>query len=88
MSTQIWKYFLPVEDKFTIEMPFGAKILHVDKQGIGGGHIWVKVESRNSVEVREFRTIGTGHPIKEKRLQYLGTYQMNQFVWHIFEKTK
>ena len=87
---QIWKYSLPVQDEFVIEMMVGAKILCVQSQQ-GVGQIWAVVTEHTGEEIRTFKTIGTGHDIEDAELammEYIGTYQSGQYAWHIFEKTK
>ena len=85
---RIYKYTIPVEDSFPLELPQGAKILTVQEQH-GKPQIWALVDPENPTETREFCVVGTGHPIDEDEvtLDYIGTFQLfgGNFVGHLFE---
>lgn len=85
----IYKYEVPVEDRFTLSMPFGADVLTVQvDQKTDKPCIWVTVETFNSNEERVFKFVGTGHPfIEEAGQSYVGTIQLMNggFVGHLFE---
>lgn len=82
----IWKYELPYEDNFSIQMPKAAKILDVQVQ-----HekpcIWALVDDYADTETRTFFLFGTGHPVKPFNVKYIGTFQMKggALVYHLFE---
>jgi hypothetical protein len=82
----IWKYELPVDDACEIRMPEGATVLCVQVQ-FGRPHIWALVNSGHTLVPRQFRTVGTGHPLPEKLGVYVGTYQVSggNLVFHVFE---
>lgn len=81
----IWKFPLPrYGDDFTLEMPTGAIIRHLDTQE-GQPTIWAEVD--NLVEAREARRfviVGTGHTLPGSYI-YLGSWQHRGFVWHLGE---
>ena len=85
MNTIIWKYDLEVTDYQKFEIPKLAQILTVQVQD-GKVRIWCLVDPEEGLTFREFRTAGTGHPIKEQGWVYLGTYQLNggNFIGHVF----
>ncbi len=84
----VFKYTIPMEDYFSLDLPEGAKILTVQEQH-GGAQIWALVNPDNPTETRNFRLAGTGHPIKESpdTLNYVGTFQLagGSFIGHVFE---
>jgi|TARA_Y100000034_G_scaffold69923_1_gene84401 hypothetical protein len=85
----IWKFELPMDDYFNIQMPKDAKILCVQAQ-YEKPYLWALVNSNAEKETRYFRMSGTGHLISEKfgeNMIYIGTFQLvsGQFVGHIFE---
>ncbi|KKL56065.1 hypothetical protein LCGC14_2249180 [marine sediment metagenome] len=82
----IWKYNIPVEGYYSIEMPFGAEILSFQLQ-YGLPTIWVLVEPTSEKVERRFRLVGTGHYIEESGLKYIGTIKMlnDKLVYHLFE---
>lgn len=80
----IYKYQLKTTDQQTITMPVGSEILSLQIQ-FGNPCIWVKVDTDNEVRYRTFVTFGTGHPLPENDLEFIGTYQTGQFVFHVFE---
>lgn len=94
----IWKYPAPEGDWFRLEVPRGAVILSIQTQG-RQGVIWMLVDPDVEKETREFVTIGTGrrfvafvqgdHLIYESgKLHYLGTFQIDPLVWHLFENLR
>lgn len=85
---QIWKYTLSVSDHPFITMPKGAKVLSVDVQH-GDVQVWVLVDPEAPKELRGFRVAGTGQPLEEKieSMRFIGTVQIGDLVWHIFEES-
>jgi len=83
----IWKYSIPITDHFEIDMPKGATILYFGVQN-DTPQIWVLIDSSATTEKRKFRLAGTGHPIEEVELKYVGTVLMlaDRLVWHLFER--
>ncbi len=99
---KIYKYPLEIKDVQTIEMPTESKILSVGVQSENGGFlddiifneqpvIWVLVDLENyntpKTTIRTIHIIGTGNPIPEIQLKFIGTVQMSKgLVWHVFEQ--
>ncbi|MGH9522211.1 MAG: DUF7352 domain-containing protein [Terriglobales bacterium] len=83
----IWKYVVKVEDRFEIEMPRGAELLNVQVQH-GIPVMWAVVVPGRQVEKRTFRIVGTGHILAQSdaEFDYLGTFQLGDFVGHVFEE--
>lgn len=86
----IYKYPMPEEDE-GIMMPEGAKILCLQMQA-GYPHIWAIVDDEAPKIRRQFLTIGTGWDLSIDNgypdiftLPYIGTWQSNGLVWHVFE---
>ncbi len=81
----IWKYMVGADD-FSVEMPKGARVLDVQLQG-ELVQMWALVDPDAEVVTRNFVTYGTGHPITNPdELLYIGTFQVNWLVFHLFEK--
>ena len=83
----VWKYEITADDYITLRLPVGAKILSVQEQH-GKPCMWCLVNDKETVhETRIFRFAGTGHPIKDKHTNYIGTFQLfdGSFIGHIFE---
>jgi len=85
----IYKWTIPIEDHFTLELPKNAKILTVQTQR-GTPQLWAMVDSETEKEKRYFRLAGTGHPLGDDYLgiiNYIGTFQMGNgaLVFHLFE---
>ena len=85
----VFKYCIPIDDEFTLEMPMDAEILAFQVQ-----HevpcIWAKVDTRRQSETISFKMFGTGHPMEDTdTLKYIGTAQMSggSLVWHLFKVT-
>jgi hypothetical protein len=87
----IYKYPLEMEDEQTLSLPMGAKILSVQTQR-ETPCIWALVDIGSNLpfQDRVFILRGTGHPINESSLLYIGTFQLEngEFIFHLFEKIK
>jgi hypothetical protein len=88
---KIFKYKIPLKDKFIIDLPQDAEILTVQIQ-FGGPHMWAIVNANpaHPTETRVFTLIGTGHSIKPRSSEiyiYINTFQFNEdrLVFHLFE---
>lgn len=88
----IWKYPLglpiwPVG--WTLRMPEGAHILHVDVQG-ETPTIWADVDTEARPELRRFDVFGTGYPVRYQAGtpgKYIGSGMSDSgFVWHVYER--
>ena len=86
MRKTIWKYDVPIEDYFEINMPKDAQILTIQTQN-GEPKLWALVNPDNATEKRIFRHSGTGHPITDNNMDYIGTYQLHggELIFHVFE---
>jgi hypothetical protein len=87
----IWKYQLPIEDEFELNMPEGATPLAIQTQlHTDCPCLWALVDPNLPKVKREFRTFGTGYPLPDSVYikKYIGTYQVNNghLVFHVFEK--
>ena len=83
----VWKYKIPTDDVFVLDLPIGAKPLSVQVQN-DDPILWCLVDDRQMVnEKRRFRLAGTGHSISENNLAFIGTFQLfgGSFVGHLFE---
>jgi hypothetical protein len=83
MTYEIWKFPLGNGMAQDIAMPMHAEILTVQVQD---GHVclWAKVNPENVLRPKRIHVVGTGNPMPDGALCYLGTVQQNIFVWHIF----
>lgn len=81
---EIWKFELAPEQ--TIFMPKGAKILCVQTQ-FNRPVLWAEVNTKNSVEARNFRAYATGQTLPDNHGDYIGTFQIegDSLVFHIYE---
>jgi len=82
---KIWKYELRVDDRLTVIMPRGARILSVGVQG-KTICLWAMVNPETAEqELRIIAIYGTGNPLPEDPGTFIGTVQTPPFVWHVFE---
>lgn len=80
----IWKYNLLRLGDQQIEMPKGAKPLSVAMQD-GRLVLWSEVDTEQyTTELVTVYIIGTGNPMPERPLRFIGTAQDGLLVWHIF----
>lgn len=85
---RIYKYPIPVTDESTLELPEDAEILTFQAQD-GKPYIWALVDPTRQLEIVSFRLFGTGHPVENAdTLEYVGTIQIEPFVWHLFKSYK
>jgi hypothetical protein len=82
MSDTIWKYPFGLADTFSLSMPEGAEVLHVDVQQ-PTPCMWVRVDPSASMQTRTFHVVGTGTPIPPGA-EHLGTWLQPPYVWHLF----
>ena len=80
---KILKYQLLGFDNI-IEMPEGAKVLSVQLRG-NGIYLWVITDPDNKKAKRKFLLVGTGQKFSSDNLEFIGTVQVESFVWHVFE---
>ena len=84
----IWKFSVPnpSQDIFHIAMPENAKILSYQYQD-GSWVVWALVDPNAGMVQRKFVHIGTGWKFENllEKCQYIGTTQVDGFVWHLFE---
>lgn len=87
MNKQIWKYIIgPGKDP--ILMPEGAEILTVQTQN-ENACIWALVDPGAPKTERYFDTYSTGYEIPCDMgidRKYIGTFQMESLVFHVFER--
>ena len=86
----IWKYHIPMEDRFTMELPKDSMILDIQVQ-FDKPTMWVLVDTDADLEERYFKVLGTGFEFETvEELTHIGTIQMSAgvLVWHIFESYK
>lgn len=84
---QVWKYRITPEDNQSIHLPVGAEVLSVQTQN-GSPELWCLCNPKETnYETRHFRLAGTGHPIEEANLVFIGTFQLDEgsLVFHLFE---
>ncbi len=88
MTTKIFKYPLIMpSDRIQIQMPKNAKVLSVQIQD-GRPRLWAIVDDTEPLEEKSFSVFGTGHPLPDNLGNFVGTFQMGTFVWHLFEAAK
>jgi len=78
----IHKYQIHIADHQTVSMPTGATLLTVQMQH-GQPCLWAEVDTSRPEEYVPISMCGTGHPIPAGR--YIGTVQLDGFVWHYFD---
>jgi hypothetical protein len=81
----IHKYPLELaEERVVISMPAGAQVLRVAAQH-GRPCIWAVVNTEAPMVEREFRVAGTGRELPGYPGEYVGTCDIGEYVWHVFE---
>ena len=79
----VFKYPLSTNREFTIELPLGARLLHIGLQE-NMPTLWAEVDKNSSLERRTFFCIGTGYDIPDNA-SYVGTIeQSGYYMWHYY----
>jgi hypothetical protein len=86
----VYKYRLLPGTPSVLEVPVGAIFRYLGSQD-SGPVLWFEVDTSAPSEQREFFVYGTGHPISESDLVYLGSVQafdpfLSELVWHVYER--
>ena len=85
---EVWKFPIPIQDEFELEMPRLAQILCVQVQR-DQPCIWALVDPQERPHQTFFRLAGTGQLIEgsEDDYIYVGTFQLQggSLVFHLFE---
>ena len=84
---RIWKYNLQPSKRHVLYMPRGAQILGVQLQN-GEPVIWALVDPDQDLEERALYLAWTGEALPQDKLSYIGTFQADTTVWHLFERTQ
>ena len=84
MAKIIYKYNIPMESEFEIELPTHRKILSFQVQN-NLPQLWALVDPDTPKERVAFHLFGTGILIQEWIGNYIGTIQLHGYVWHLFE---
>jgi hypothetical protein len=87
---RIFKYALDLAPSFAVPMPEGAVVLSVQAQN-GAPYVWALVDDTAPAKSKFFIWFGTGHPIEKRLLgdlNFIGTVQLNEFVFHLFERIR
>lgn len=89
----IWKYPVPITDRFTLQIPGGYSFLDVQVQRDGydneGAMLWALVDPEKPKEAVDFVLVGTGRSYPDEddgSFWHVGTFQMRggALVWHLF----
>ena len=79
----IFKY--PLDTRYSLLIPKDAEVLTVQVQN-GHPYIWALIDTDKPEEYRTFYLYATGAPIDTgSKNTYIGTYQSDGYVWHLFE---
>lgn len=87
MSKTVWKFTVHPWDT-RVEMPKGARLLHVHEQG-GDVCLWAEVDPAAPKVDRVVLVFGTGHPIRHEQIEYVGTAHLveagQSLVLHVYD---
>jgi len=88
---KIWKYPIPLDERFALKLPEDTRILCVQVQN---NHpcIWALARPDAPKIAYYFHLLATGQEIDdgEGNLIYIGTFQLNngEYVFHLFQITE
>jgi hypothetical protein len=88
MITVIWKFPIPAEGTFTLDLPEGpCRPLDVQMQ-LDVATLWIQVSANPNAlkRKRTFHVVPTGTPFEDEGLSYVGTFQpVPGLVFHLFQ---
>lgn len=92
----VHKFPVQIQNLFTLKMPAGAEVVHVDLQN-RQPFMWVRIDTAQPLKLYEFGVFGTGEDMTDTGNDYphnnpvahaphLGTFLMHdgQLVLHLF----
>lgn len=82
----IYKYPIPVEDSFELQLPEGFRVLSIQEQH-GAPRLWAMVDSDGKKLPEKFALRGTGHDCTGLGFaSHVGTFQLRggALVFHVF----
>jgi hypothetical protein len=81
----IFKYPITITRFQSVEMPDGAKPIHVGLSPDGTPCIWAEVNTENPIINHSVNVVGTGHDITNLTFKrHVGTFLQGPFVWHVY----
>lgn len=81
----IFKYPIGITRYQVVNMPAGAKPVHVGYDPQGMPCIWAEVDTTQPDENFEVNVIGTGHEMNQKTPNvHIGTFVQGPYVWHVY----
>lgn len=87
MSRKVWKVTLHplLGSPQTHQLPFGAKVVHVDRDpgNPGAVAVWFECDPVEVMTGTLLWLVGTDHEIPGL-LQHIGTAVIDPFVWHVY----
>jgi hypothetical protein len=90
VSWTIWKYELTTVDqlwhqnKVSISMPWGARLLHVGVQN-DVLCVWAMIDTLREAESRSILICRTGNPCPADERRYVGSVEIGLCIWHVFD---
>jgi hypothetical protein len=79
----IYKYEFEIKDRFSLLLPAASNFLKAEIQN-GTPCLWVMHQTDAPKRNYHFRIIGTGREVPSNFVEHISTFQMEQFVWHLF----
>lgn len=84
-----FKYPFMIADEVHVQMPKGARIVHVAQQPMQPGdlQLWAHVDRRQPLVTRRLYVYGTGHACPAQPGVFVGTVLFNggALVWHVYD---
>lgn len=87
---RVYKYPLRISSApQTLNLPRGAKVVHVHSQEVGGearACLWLEVNTTAPAVHRTFAVYATGEDIDvQYQARHVGTVHVDWTVWHVYE---
>ena len=80
----VHKHALVIARTQNLAMRRGAKVIHVGLDPQGQPHLWAQVDDDALYETRRVFIIGTGQFIPPAATDYVSSFMVGPYMWHVF----
>jgi hypothetical protein len=80
----IYKFPLVIIGKQFVELPKGARIIHIGLDPSGKASLWAEVDTTEPKILRVVRIVGTGHSLPEAPAKHVGSFIDGDTVLHVY----
>jgi diguanylate cyclase (GGDEF)-like protein len=88
----IWRFPLELDERMTVRMPAGARILHAAVNAAGVPCLWAEVDTEAPLRDRRMTCVGTGGWLPDGRGPHIATFLTDvdgdEYVFHLYDEPR